>query len=121
MEDQKDRAQAIFLQICDVNDLDPEMIKAESQTKSSEKLRSRGEAEVWIYTALNYRAMQLLQEAGLATTTPLKGDGGEYSIDADPAAPAFVINEDTVRSKHEHEVAEQIINALAEVKLPVQA
>ncbi|WP_187261931.1 hypothetical protein [Pontibacter beigongshangensis] len=121
MENQQNKGLAIFKQICEVNELDPETVRAEAQKNHSEKMRARSEAEKLVWTALDLRARALLQKTGAKTMESIKGDGGEYSIDADPAAPGFVVNEDTIRSKHQASIAEYIIEALAGVKLPVQA
>ncbi|TXK50515.1 hypothetical protein FVR03_04850 [Pontibacter qinzhouensis] len=122
MMDQEKMASAVFQQICEVNDLNPTAIAAamEESTAGAGKLAGKTEAEKLIWTALDQRARVLLQQPGLDLTAAIKGDGGEYAIDPDPAAPAFVIQEDTIRSKHGQALAEKLIEALGQVKLPVQ-
>lgn len=121
MEEQIDKDMAVFHQVCEVNELEPEVITKEANTRFPDQSRNEPDAEQLIRTALDYRARNLMKsitpEAG--TEVNQKGNAAAYTIDGDPAAPSFVINEDVIRSRYSTAEAAKIIEALGQVKLPV--
>jgi len=119
MEDHNDIYISVFHQICEVNDLDPEAITAEAEERFPERLKEGQDAEKLIWTALDTRARTLIANVDQGNT--FKGDKTAYTIDGDPAAPSFVINEENIRSLYPAEKASEIIDALGQVKLPVRA
>ena len=104
-EDKNNIAMSVFHQVCEVNDLDPQAITAEAQERFPERFKDGQDVEKLIWSALDKRARAL---AGMMAHT-LKGDKQEYTIDGDPAAPSFVINEENIRSHYSAEKAEKII------------
>jgi hypothetical protein len=121
MEEQIDKEMAVFHQVCEVNELDPEVITQEAKTQFPDLFRNGPDVEQLIRTALDYRALTLMKsitpEAG--TKDNQKRDAAAYTIDGDPAAPSFVINEEAIRSRYSTAEAAKIIDALGQVKLPV--
>ncbi|QCR22678.1 hypothetical protein [Pontibacter sp. SGAir0037] len=113
----------IFRQICEVNDLNPEMIMEEVEARFAEKAAGDTKAELLIRTAFEHKANQLLESV---IQEHIAEDGSytqrsEYKIDADPVAPSFLINEDYIRSSYGDAEAERIIEVLGQVKLPIRA
>ncbi|MBF9252550.1 hypothetical protein I2I11_04525 [Pontibacter sp. 172403-2] len=120
MEDHHNIDISVFHQICEVNELDPQVITAEAQERFPEKFKTGLNAERLIWSALDHRARALIASIDQGYT--FKGDKGAYTIDGDPAAPSFVINEENIRSQYPPEKAAGIIDALDhQVKLPVRA
>lgn len=118
MEDHNDIYISVFHQICEVNDLDPQAIVAEAQERFPEKFKDGQNAEKLIWSALDHRARAIIASVNQGDT--LKDDKEAYTIDGDPAAPSFVINEENIRSQNAEKAAE-IIDALGQVKMPVRA
>jgi hypothetical protein len=117
MEDQINRDMAVFHQVCEVNELDPKKIEAEAHKRFPGEER----AERLIWTALDHRARSLIgsvvQQAG--TDNSRQQGKSAYTIDGDPGAPSFVINEAAIRSQYDDDKATRIIEALGQVQLPV--
>lgn len=114
---------AIFKQICEVNELDEQQVRAAAQETSNSAKGKSSEAEHLIRTAFHQKAMRLVQDLELnsgAGTQAIK-EGEEYTIIADPAAPSFTVNEDLIQSKYSKEDADKLIDALGQVMLPVRA
>ncbi len=108
---------ALFRQICDINELDPQVIEEAAVAHHPDK---QNDAETLIWTAFDYRAHKLAQETGLVSEEDTGlSDTKAYTIDSDPAAPSFKINEDYIRGEFAQEEAEKLIQALGQVKLPV--
>ncbi len=105
---------AVFHQICQINEIDPQAIQQQVLANSTGQLQNDKQAENLIRTALDSRAKALMQSINLP------GAGGEYVIDSDPAAPSFQIKEDFIRSKYNEVDAKKLIDVLGQVKLPVQ-
>ncbi|WP_018478770.1 hypothetical protein [Pontibacter roseus] len=117
MENNLERDLAVFQQVCEVNELDPQTITEEAQRRFPDSFTKGPNAERFIWTALDHRAQALLQ--GIATQeSDTLNKQHMYTIDADPAAPSFVIQEDRIRSQYGGK-AEKIIEALGQVQLPV--
>ncbi|AKD04017.1 hypothetical protein POKO110462_12865 [Pontibacter korlensis] len=119
MEDQNKRDMTVFHQICEVNELDPNAITEKAKERFPEKFENGPNVERLIWTALNHRAGALIQD--LDQSADSDGDKAAYSIDGDPAAPGFVVNEENIRSQYSPEVAEKIIDALGQVQMPIRA
>lgn len=109
---------ALFRQICEINELDPQVIE---EAAVAHRPGKPNEVETLIWTAFNYRAHELVKEAGLISEENKAGltDKKAYTIDCDPAAPSFKVNEDFIRSKYAEEEAEKLVQALGQVRLPV--
>ncbi len=119
MEDQNEKDMAVFQQICEVNELDPQAIMNEVEQTSEGDSATGGNIEKLIWTAFDHRARTLLQS--LEQGSGIKGDKAEYKIDSDPTAPAFVVNEDYIRNQYDAGTADEIISALGHVQLPITA
>ncbi|MHC2991814.1 hypothetical protein OB13_09535 [Pontibacter sp. HJ8] len=121
MEEQLDKEMAVFHQVCEVNELEPEVITKEAKTQFPDRFRNGSDAEHLIRTALDYRARTLIKsiEPEAENEDNLQGNAPAYTIDGDPAAPSFVINEEAIRNQYDTEKASKIIDALGQVKLPV--
>jgi hypothetical protein len=117
MEGQTGTGMAVFKQICEINEIDPQVILEEVGKQPAEKLDENERAEKFIRAALEHRAIALIQS--INTAQEAGNAGGEFEIDADPAAPSFQINEELIRSKYDSADAEKIIEVLAQVQLPV--
>ena len=117
MEEQINRDMAVFHQVCEVNELDPEAIEAEAR----QRFPGDEQAERLIWTALDHRAQALIASVAQAdgSDSGRQQDKAAYTIDGDPAAPSFVINEAAIRSQYDAEQADSIIEALGQVQLPV--
>jgi len=120
MENKKETELAVFEQICQVNDLDPQAITKEAEQRDPDKRRGGENADFLIRTAFRFRANALVANLDLAADNGLT-EGKEYKADGDPAAPSFTINEDYIREAYPADQAEKIIAALGQVQLPVQA
>lgn len=112
----------IFTQICQVNDLDPDKIREVAQQQKKSKTESDN-PEYLISTAFNYRARQLVKGLELGSTINHENiqQGNEYTINPDPAAPSFTINEDYIHQKYSEAEAKALIDALGKVMLPIRA
>ena len=120
MENKKETELAVFEQICQVNDLDPQAIREEAEQHEPETHSSRENGETLIRAAFRHRANALVANLGITGKSVLT-EGREYKADGDPAAPSFTINEDYIREAYSSDEAEKIIDALGQVQLPVQA
>lgn len=114
---------AIFKQICEVNDLDPDKIKEIAQKQQPSSQNQTDEVEYLIRTVFNHKAKALTKKLELGSTSDSDyiRDGEEYSIGADPAAPSFTINEDFIHTKYSEDEARRLIEALGQVMLPIAA
>lgn len=120
MEDQINRDMAVFEQICEINELDPQAIEEEAQSRFPDKFKVGKDTERLIWTAFDSRAKSLISQVVQETSHDAEQlTGTIYTIDGDPAAPAFVINEDAIRSQYSPDKAAEIIDALGKVQLPV--
>lgn len=119
MDDNKDIA--VFRQVCEVNELDPEQIRKMAQQQKSSSPAGTSEAELLITTAFNVKAKKVVQGLSLGTTSDSENikAGEEYAINPDPSAPSFTINEDFIHAKYSESEAEKLIEALGKVMLPV--
>lgn len=120
MENEKETALAVFEQICQVNDLDPQLIREEAKQREPGKFSGGENGETLIRAAFRHRANALVTNLGIIAKSSLT-EGKEYKADGDPAAPSFTINEDYIRGAYPTDTAEKIIEALGQVQLPVQA
>lgn len=121
MEDQTGNEIAIFHQVCEVNELDPETISKEAEDLFPDKFKESKDAEKLIWTALDHRAKALIESLGASFINEVKEDKELYSIDGDPAAPSFMIHDEYIRSKYGEEEAAKIIDVLGQVQLPITA
>ncbi|MBX0334225.1 hypothetical protein K3G39_13360 [Pontibacter sp. HSC-14F20] len=120
MEDQINRDMAAFEQVCEVNELDPQAIEEEAQSRFPDKFRTGKDPERLIWSALDFRAKALISQVVQETNHDAEQLTDKvYTIDGDPAAPAFVINEDAIRSQYSPDKAAEIIDVLGQVKLPI--
>ena len=120
MEDQINRDMALFEQVCEINELDPKAISEEAHRRFPDEFKNGVSPERLIWTAFDHRASALISSVTQeATRHESKQTDQAYTIDGDPAAPAFVINEDAIRSQHSAATAAAIIDALGQVQLPV--
>lgn len=120
MEDQLNRDLAVFQQVCDANELNPKAISEEARRRFPDKFRDGENAEHLIWTALDHRASALINS--VMRDNPDREQqrtSAAYTIDGDPAAPAFVINEEAIRSQYGADKAAKIIDVLSQVQLPV--
>ncbi|WP_299824815.1 hypothetical protein [uncultured Pontibacter sp.] len=117
MDNQKDNHLALFEQICNINALNPEAIKEEAQQRFPDKFENGLDVERLIWTAFDHRAKTLMD--GIGNATPADAGKAAYTIDADPAAPAFMVNERNILSQYNPETARNIIDALGQVQMPV--
>lgn len=108
---------AIFRQVCEVNDLDPETIRSIAQERTGDT----ASADQLIRTAFNYKARLAVKGLELGSTSGSEHiqEGEEYSLSSDPAAPSFVINEDFIHRKYSEGEAQRLIDALRDVRMPV--
>ncbi|MDO6388727.1 hypothetical protein Q4E40_01225 [Pontibacter sp. BT731] len=116
MEDQINRDMAVFEQVCEINELDPQAITEEAHKRFPDKFKTGKNPEQLIWTAYDHRAKALINSV---TQEAERKTDQAYTIDGDPAAPAFVINEDAIRSQYSADKATAIIDALGQVQLPV--
>lgn len=123
MIDKYETGLAIFKQICDVNDLDPDKIKEIAQKKQPDSQNKIEEVEHLIRTVFDYKAKTLTRKLELGSTSESEHirDGEEYSIGADPDTPSFTINEEFIHSKYSEDEAKRLIEALGQVMLPIRA
>lgn len=123
MEKKTEAEVAIFYQICEVNDLDPQLIKEEAKKNSPGNEGEDQQAEHLIRTAFRYRANALVVDLGidLSSGNGSISEGKEYNADGDPAAPSFTINDEFIRKTYSAEEAEKMIAALGGVQLPIRA
>ncbi|MBF8965043.1 hypothetical protein I0P70_17480 [Pontibacter sp. FD36] len=120
MEDQINRDMAVFQQVCEINELDPQAIEEEAQSRFPDKFKEGKNPERLIWTAFDSRAKSLISQVVQNINLDAEQLTDKvYTIDGDPAAPAFVINEDAIRSQYSPEKAAEIIDALGQVQLPV--
>lgn len=112
-----DKNTAIFEQVCEVNDLDPEKIRSITQEHTGNTIP----AEQLIRAAFNYKAKLVVKGLDVGSTSGNEHiqEGDEYSISSDPAAPSFVINEDFINNKYSENEAKRLIEALGKVRMPV--
>jgi hypothetical protein len=108
---------AVFRQICEINEIDPQVIQQEAQQQTAAQEENR-QAELLIKSALDHRAKTLIRSINLSEEAG--NEGKEYSIDGDPAAPSFHIREEFIRSSYAKVDADKLIEVLGQVKLPVQ-
>ncbi|MCP2045419.1 hypothetical protein [Pontibacter sp. HSC-36F09] len=120
MEAQINRDMAVFEQVCEINELDPQAITEEAYKRFPDAFKAGKNPERLIWTAFDHRASALI---GSLTQEAEQNEGTQtnqaYTIDCDPAAPAFVINEDAIKSQYSAATAAAIIDALGQVQLPV--
>lgn len=119
MDNKKETELAIYKQICQVNDLDPQAIREEAKQDSLSNQQESEKVDLLIKAAFRHRANALVADLDIASGGIT--DGKEYTADGDPAAPSFVINEDYIRRNYPADEAEKIITALGHVQLPIQA
>ncbi len=115
---------AIFNQICEVNELDPDKIREVAQKQQpAGQSNNTDEAELLIRTAFSFKAKALTRKLELGSTSDSDNisDGEEYSIGADSAAPSFIINEDFINNKYSEDEARRLIDALGKIRLPIRA
>ncbi|GAA4424889.1 hypothetical protein GCM10023188_05220 [Pontibacter saemangeumensis] len=120
MENKEENQAAIFEQICEVNDLDPQVIRAEAKHNNNRKHGPGENIDRLIRTAFRHRANELVAELDISSSNSVE-EGKEYQADGDPAAPSFTINEAYIRTKYSEAEAKQIIAALGRVQLPIQS
>ena len=118
MEKTNNTEGAIFKQICAVNEVNPQVVEREAQEKCADKLQENNKEEVLIWAALDLKARTLISSI---LTEPIPGTHKLYTIDGDPAAPSFVINEDAIHELYKKTEADQIIAVLGQVKMPIRA
>ncbi|GHA55909.1 hypothetical protein [Pontibacter akesuensis] len=123
MEDKGRAEGAIFKQICTVNELDPQKIREEAQERFPEKFRQQNNEELLIWTAFDHKARTLVQSITATENQDHSLDHAAelYSIDGDPAAPAFVINDKAIQDIYDKDKAAKLIEVLGQVKLPIRA
>ncbi|MCC9138329.1 hypothetical protein ACFSKU_21740 [Pontibacter silvestris] len=121
MKDQTGNEIAIFHQVCEVNELDPQVITKEAQERFPDKFKEDKNAERLIWTALDHRAKALIDSISADISGEVKGEGEEYTIDGDPAAPSFMIHDEYIHNKYSEEEAAKLIDVLGQVQLPITA
>lgn len=114
---------AIFKQICEVNNLDPEQVRKKAKEQDDRQKEDDEGAEFLIRVAFNLKAKQLIKGLDLGSTSGSESitEGEEYSISPDPAAPSFTINEEFINSKYSEGEAAKLIGALGKIMLPIRA
>jgi hypothetical protein len=118
MEDQINTEMAIFRQICEINELDPQAIKEEAKQRFPNKFKEGEHESTLIWTAFDHRAKELAKSVGNSGESGV-AEGRAYTIDSDPAGPSFTINEEAIRQEHGAEKGAAFIEALRQVKMPV--
>ncbi len=111
----------VFHQICEINELDPQTIIQEAHQNCPDRFSNGNDVDALIRTAYEHRANDLLKGANVDLTKQSNANAGgkPYRIDADPAGPAFTVNEEYIRRAYSKEAAASIIEALGHVKMPV--
>lgn len=120
MENKTETELAIFKQVCEVNGLDPQVIREAARRSNPGKQRESENVDALIREAFRHRASELVADLEISSNNGMT-EGKEYTADGDPAAPSFTINEDYIREAYPADEAEKVIAALGQVQLPVQA
>ena len=120
MENKEENQAAIFEQICEVNGLDPQVIREEAKHNNPGQQGAGENIDGLIRAAFRHRANELVADLDISSSNSME-EGKEYHADGDPAAPSFTVNEAYIRARYSEAEAKQIIAALGHVQLPIQA